>query len=487
MEVKAVNKQRILVVDDSEATRFYLTHFLSARGYEVECLDAGERVIPRLASAGRPALVLLDLLMPSTDGLAVLAQMTRLPEPVPTIVLSAVGQVSTIVKAMRLGAVDYLNKPFDDEDLELAIRNVLQNLEPRSTGNQKAISQSQSAREFEIISANPRMQRIREIASLVAEADVPILISGESGVGKEVVARFIHSRSTRRNQPFVKVNCAALPDDLLESELFGYERGAFTGAVHNKPGKFELANKGTLLLDEIGEMSFRLQAKLLHVLQDGEFTRLGATSPMRVEVRVLAATNKHLETAVTEGEFREDLFFRLNVVRIEVPPLRERREDLPLLCRFFLEKYRAKYNPGLVQLPRDLVQAFDRYNWPGNVRQLENLIRRFLVLRDSEPVLADLRQQVSSAENGSGKKLSLRELSAIAAEQTERDVILRALEETNWNRKLAARKLNICYKSLLNKLHKWGIPGRASRSANAAEAAPAADTRMNVPFRYLTQ
>jgi len=302
------------------------------------------------------------------------------------------------------------------------------------------------------------MQRIREIASLVTDTDVPVLISGESGVGKEVVARFIHTRSTRRNQPFVKVNCAALPDDLLESELFGYERGAFTGAVHNKPGKFELANKGTLLLDEIGEMSSRLQAKLLHLLQDGEFTRLGGTSPMRVEVRVLAATNKNLETAVSEGDFREDLFFRLNVVRIEVPPLRERREDLPMLCRFFLEKYRAKYSPDPIQLPHELTEAFDRYDWPGNVRQLENLIRRFLVLRDPELVLADLRQPATSAEADGGKKLSLRELSAVAAEKTERDVILRALEETNWNRKLAARKLNICYKSLLNKLHRWGDP-----------------------------
>ena len=481
-----MNKQRVLVVDDSEDTRTYLTHFLFARGYEVECLDAGERVIPRLAFPGRPALVLLDLLMPSTDGLDVLAQMARFPEPVPTIVLSAVGQVTTIVKAMRLGAVDYLMKPFDDEDLELAIRNVLQHQEPRNTGNQKAISQSQSTCEFEIISANPRMQRIREIASLVTDTDVPVLISGESGVGKEVVARFIHTRSTRRNQPFVKVNCAALPDDLLESELFGYERGAFTGAVHNKPGKFELANKGTLLLDEIGEMSSRLQAKLLHVLQDGEFTRLGGTSPMRVEVRVLAATNKNLETAVSEGNFREDLFFRLNVVRIEVPPLRERREDLPMLCRFFLEKYRAKYSPDPIQLPHELTEAFDRYNWPGNVRQLENLIRRFLVLRDPELVLADLRQPATSAEADGGKKLSLRELSAVAAEKTERDVILRALEETNWNRKLAARKLNICYKSLLNKLHRWGIPGRSSRSTSPSEAAPAGD-RMNAPFRYLRQ
>jgi two-component system response regulator AtoC len=464
-----VNKHTILVVDDSEATRTYLARFLSSRGYAVECLDSGEHVIARISAGSSPSLVLLDLLMPATSGLDVLAQMRRLASAAPTIVLSGVGQISTVVKAMRLGAVDYLMKPFEDEELELAIQNVLPKQELEGTENRKANSRVQLPRESDIISANPRMQRIREIGLLVAETDVPILISGESGVGKEVVARFIHAHSTRRHQPFVKINCAALPDDLLESELFGHERGAFTGAVQSKPGKFEVAHTGSILLDEIGEMSPRLQAKLLHVLQDSEFTRLGGNAVMHVEVRVMAATNRHLETAVSKGEFREDLFFRLNVVRLEVPPLRQRREDIPLLCHHFLEKYRTKYSHETAQLPREIMEGFHGYSWPGNVRQLENLIRRFLVLRDPELVLLDLREPDAPADATSGRNLTMRELSTMAAEQTEKEMILRALEETQWNRKLAARKLNICYKSLLNKLHKWGIPGR-SRSMAAANS-----------------
>jgi len=464
-----VNKQTILVVDDSEATRTYLARFLSSRGYAVDCLESGEHVIARLSAGTSPSLVLLDLLMPATSGLDVLSQMRRLPSAAPTIVLSGLGQISTVVKAIRLGAADYLMKPFEDEELELAIQNLLQNQEVDGSENRRAAARSQLPRESDMISANPSMQRIRDIASLVADTDVPILISGESGVGKEVVARFIHAQSTRRHQPFVKINCAALPDDLLESELFGHERGAFTGAVQSKPGKFEVAHTGSLLLDEIGEMSPRLQAKLLHVLQDGEFTRLGGNTVMRVEVRVLAATNRHLETAVSKSEFREDLFFRLNVVRLEVPPLRQRREDVPLLCHHFMEKYRAKYSRDIVQLPREMMDAFHRYSWPGNVRQLENLIRRFLVLRDPELVLRDLREPDAPVDAPSGRTLTMKELSTMAAEQTEKEMILSALEETQWNRKLAARKLNICYKSLLNKLHKWGIPGR-SRSLAAANS-----------------
>jgi two-component system response regulator AtoC len=454
-----MRKHKILVVDDEQSTRTYLSDFLSSRGYEVDCLDSGEHVTARLAGANRPSLVLLDILMPAASGLEVLAQMEKLRDPPPAIVLSGVGHVSTIVKAMRLGAADYVLKPFKDHELELAIQNVLRSYGSKDAGNHHL---SGAVQEFDILSANPRLLQIKEIASLVADADVPVLISGESGVGKEVVARFIHSRSKRCHEQLLKINCAALPADLLESELFGHERGAFTGALREKPGKFELAEKGTILLDEIAEMSPQLQAKLLQVLQDGEFTRLGGTSSKRADVRILAATNKALETAVANGEFREDLFFRLNVIHIKVPPLRERPEDLPLLSRHFLQKYGAKYNHDVHELPRDMMEAFYNFSWPGNVRQLENIIRRFLILRDPALVLADLKLQEPPRAAPASENFSLKELSTRAADHTEKEVILQMLQETNWNRKEAARRLNICYKSLLKKLRKWGIPGRSS-------------------------
>jgi len=255
----------------------------------------------------------------------------------------------------------------------------------------------------------------------------------------------------------VKVNCAALPHELLESELFGYERGAFTGAVRDKSGKFGQADKGTLLLDEIGEMSPHLQAKLLHVLQDAEFSRLGGKKPVKVNVRVLAATNKKLKEAVLKGEFRNDLYFRLNVIKLEVPPLRERREDIPLLCNHFLEKYRERYQSPVQQFPKDLMETFLRYDWPGNVRQLENIVKRYLILPDAD-VATELKAATpdNAAPVPSGN-VSLKEVAGHAAEMAEKEVVLRVLEETNWNRNESARRLRISYKALRNKLKKWQL------------------------------
>jgi transcriptional regulator with PAS, ATPase and Fis domain len=256
----------------------------------------------------------------------------------------------------------------------------------------------------------------------------------------------------------VKVNCAALPHELLESELFGYERGAFTGAIRDKIGKFEQADKGTLLLDEIGEMSPHLQAKLLHVLQDAEFSRLGGKKPVKVNVRVLAATNKKLKEAVLKGEFRNDLYFRLNVIKLEVPPLRERREDIPLLCTHFLDKYRERYQSPVQQFPKDLMETFLRYDWPGNVRQLENIVKRYLILPDAD-ISSELRNASpeATAQPIQPVNVSLKEVAGHAAEMAEKEVVLRMLEETGWNRKESARRLKISYKALRNKLKKWQL------------------------------
>ena len=309
-------------------------------------------------------------------------------------------------------------------------------------------------------SSSPRMLRIKAVCDQVARTDVPIVILGESGVGKEVTARYIHAQCGRAG-PFLKVNCAALPAELIESELYGHMRGAFTGAHGDKPGKFELASQGTLMLDEIAEMSPLLQAKLLHVLQDGEYARLGGTRTLRSEARIIAATNKSLHRAVAENAFREDLYFRLSVITIEVPPLRDRIEDILPLSGFFLEIYAKRYKSSVRQLPAELQRAFLQYRWPGNVRELENAVKRFLILSDLEQALSELREQEPPRKPAARSTMSLKELSSMAAEKTEKELILRTLGEVNWNRKLAARRLNICYKSLLNKLRRWQVQSGA--------------------------
>jgi two-component system response regulator AtoC len=391
----------------------------------------------------------------------VLGRIRNSGHDVPVIVMSGVAQTRSVVKAMRMGANDYLVKPVEEDELAESIRSAISSPQTARPPVEKHAAKGDWAG-FGVDSGDQRMARVRDLAVRVSDTDVPILILGETGVGKEVLAQFIHSASNRSAAPFVKVNCAALPAELLESELFGHERGAFTGAVREKPGKFEMAGKGTLLLDEIGEMSPLLQAKLLHVLQDGECYRLGGTRPVRTEARILASTNRCLEEAVEKGDFRQDLFFRLNVVRLEIPPLRARVGDIPRLVDHFIAKYSARYDRPAGPVPAKLMNAFYRYSWPGNVRQLENAIRRFVILPEVELALGELARTGSSlAEHGDPATISLREKSALAAEQAERRLILRTLEEVNWNRKAAAKRLDICYKSLLNKLRRWQISSRS--------------------------
>lgn len=444
-------KQTVWVADDEAATRSFLADFLSARGYGVLCLDSGEHVVSRLQPSNVPSLLMLDIRMPRLGGLEVMAELGTRGLRVPTIVLSGLDQASTVVKAMRLGALDYLVKPLDESDLEIAIEKALE--EP-----DEAAADSIDP-EANFSTSNKRMAQLRAISDQVAHADVPILILGESGVGKDVLARYIHQKSERTG-PFIRVNCAALPADLLESELFGHERGSFTGAQRDKAGKFELAGSGTILLDEIGEMSPALQAKLLHVLQDGEYCRVGGTRTLTSEARVIAATNKQLEKLVSTGGFREDLLFRLNVITVEVPPLRERPEDIVPLCNTFLEKYRAKYQSTVQQLPPELLSAFAAHPWPGNIRQLENNVKRFLILPDVRMALLELQRGKLSPEAAQRSSGSLKEQSANAAESAEKELILRTLNDVNWNRKQAAKRLDICYKSLLNKLHRWEVRGQ---------------------------
>ncbi len=312
---------------------------------------------------------------------------------------------------------------------------------------------------------SPKMIKIVETIAQVADTDVTVLIQGESGVGKELIARALHYQSGRKNKPFIKVNCAALPEELLESELFGYEKGAFTGAYNRKPGKFELAHGGTILLDEIAEISPSLQAKLLQVLQDGEFARLGGKSDIQVDVRVLVATNKNLGEYVKDGRFREDLYYRLNVLNIYVPPLRERREEIPLLIEYLLEKNGQKYGESVPGLSQETTDLLINYPWPGNVRELENMIKRFVVLGTEEVIERELSSSFSvvsplevKSEKAEGPKpVSLKEISRKAALEAEAEVILKTLEQTRWNRKKAAKLLGISYKALLYKIKESGL------------------------------
>jgi DNA-binding NtrC family response regulator len=456
-----VNQGRILIVDDDESTRRLLAALLKSLGHEVACAESGEVALRRLEEPPRPELVLLDLILPGIGGLEVLDRVRQSHPSLPVIVLSTEGRLKTVVNAVKRGASDYLTKPFGEQELELAIRNAFEKqlLQDEVRTLRKRLA---TAGAEEPISGSASMLGIRDVARQVADTDAPVLITGESGVGKEVLARFIHAQSGRQDGPFVKVNCAALPQELLESELFGYERGAFSGALRDKPGKFELAHRGSILLDEISEMSPHLQAKLLHVLQDGEYSRLGAQRPLRVDARVLATTNARLAEAVAAGRFREDLYFRLDVIRIEIPPLRERREDIPLLCEHFLRLYADRYKSAVRELPPDVLEAFLTHDWPGNVRELENAVRRYLILPSVAGSLS--RRTDPPREAGpagpaaaAAPSPSLRAVAARAAELAERELVERVLEETHWNRREASRRLKISYKGLLNKLKKWRV------------------------------
>ncbi|PYS28351.1 MAG: sigma-54-dependent Fis family transcriptional regulator [Acidobacteria bacterium] len=463
-------KPSVLIVDDDQSFRTYVTLLLRGREYPVEALENGDQLIARLKSAEIPSVILLDVLLPDSDGIEVIGKIKAMGVSVPVIMLSGVGHVRTVVEAMKLGASDFLMKPFDDSTLERAINNAV---ELSQTPERVAATPIVAEEPDGFVTRNPKMRRLADIVKRVAGTDVPILIAGESGVGKEVMARFAHHHSERRDRPFLKVNCAALPQDLLESELFGYERGAFTGAVTDKPGKFELAHTGTLLLDEIGEMSPLLQAKLLHVLQDGTFSRLGGRKTTRVDARVIAATNINIEEAVAKGKFREDLYFRLNVIRVDLPPLRERREDIPELCNHFIEKYREQYKSQSRELPAELMSRFVQYQWPGNIRELENFIKRFLVLPNHESFLTDFNVSgIAAVEEkvvvATPPGASLLAVSAAAADRAERELVRRVLGETRGNRKQAALKMNICYKALLNKLKRWGGTEETAFKSEAA-------------------
>ncbi|HTR48552.1 MAG TPA: sigma-54 dependent transcriptional regulator [Verrucomicrobiae bacterium] len=475
------NKEKIMVVDDEPSIRKYLRTLLEVDGFEVETLANGKEALKRIGEGERPDFIILDVLMPEIDGLETLRQLMQIDRSLNIIMLSCANEVNTVVEAIRLGALDYLTKPFEKAELDAAFLKVKQKQELRSENQALREYCEALTEDISFLAASPQMLKIRQQILQIAPVDVPIFISGESGVGKEVVARMIHLRSKRQQQAFIKVNCAALPGELLESELFGFEQGAFTGAVRAKPGKFELANKGTIFLDEIAEMSPHLQAKLLHVLQDGQYSRLGARAVVNVDVRVLAATNVDVKEAMRSGRFREDLYYRLNVLSLHIPPLRERTAEIPLLFRHFLVKYSEKYQKTPPEPSKNLIEAATRYPWPGNLRELENFVKRYVILEDDAGSFRELlemtgqQQRIAPREETPvPKEQGLKALVRGLKDEAEMEAIADALNKTNWCRKDAARMLGISYKALLYKMRQFNLDsGRGSRSSAAKAAAPA--------------
>jgi DNA-binding NtrC family response regulator len=433
-------RSRVLVVDDAEGIRTYLANLLELKGYDVDTAEDGRRALALMEGGAAPDVIILDVMMPGIDGVETLRRIRELDPEVPVVMLSVVGKASTIVEAMRIGAADYLNKPFEEAELEATLQKVLEKRELREERDRLAAELISSGES--IVWGSDAMRAVKSLLEQVGDTDVTVLIQGESGVGKEIVARTAHELSPRKNEPFVKVNCAALPEDLLESELFGYEKGAFTGAVGRKYGKFELANRGTIFLDEIGEMSPHLQAKLLQVLQDGEFTRLGGNRDIRVDVRVICATNRRLVEMVQAGGFREDLYFRLNVVSVQIPPLRERREETPLLVDSFLRRFAARYDKPMRSLSPRLLDAMERYSFPGNVRELENMMKRVVVLESEDAILSEiLGADRAERRSGDAMRALLEEVEQTAGDVPLREVGRRAALEPQAGRAPAGRQL----------------------------------------------
>ena len=468
-------KEKILVVDDEPSIRKYLQTLLEVDGFDVETVSSGREAIGKINAGERPDFIILDVLMPEMNGLDTLKELMQLDRTLNVIMLSCSNEVGTVVEAIRIGAHDYLTKPFEKTDLDAAMLKSRQ--KNQLTQENQALRDycDQVTEDLSFLAASPQMVRIRQQILQIAPVDVPVFICGESGVGKEVVSRMIHLRSKRRNQPFIKVNCAALPGELLESELFGFEQGAFTGAVRAKPGKFELANKGTIFLDEIAEMSTHLQAKLLHVLQDHQYSRLGGRHMIETDVRVLAATNVDVQEAMKTGRFREDLYYRLNVLSILVPPLRERTAEIPLLFRHFLEKYAEKFGKPLHGPSKHLLDAALNYPWPGNLRELENFVKRYVILEDDEGSLRELvemssaRQRTSPRQEASPpREQGLKALVRGLKDEAEMEAIADALEKTRWCRKDAAKMLGISYKALLYKMRQFNLDTPRARRAPAA-------------------
>lgn len=458
METHLEPSPKILIVDDEEGMRFFLSEALKKEGYPFETASDGREALEKLRS-GAFKIVLMDIKMPRLNGLMAMEKMRELNPDLLVILMTAFGTKKVALETLQKGAYDYFTKPFDLDEMRIVIKRAVERcrLQEEVQSLHRRLGEDPPA----ILGESPAMRKVFDLVRKVADSDVTVLITGESGTGKELVARAVHRQSPRRDRPFLIVNCASIPENLLEAELFGHEKGAFTGAHQQKLGKFELAHEGTLFLDEIGEMPMGMQVKILRVLQEREIERVGGVKPVAVDIRIIAATNKDLTEAVAAGRFREDLFFRLNVVNIHLPPLRERLEDIPMLAQSFLKLYAEKFNRRVTRLG-DRAQAWlVRQPWPGNVRELENVVQRAVVLADAEVLdlddLQDAAQLPKDAVPQSVESGGLRGQLERVSSDIEKKLIEQALVDEKDHRGAAAKRLGISRKHLYNKMKKYGI------------------------------
>jgi DNA-binding NtrC family response regulator len=456
-------RTRLLLVDDEPEIGWILSRALGEAGYEVATAENAQGALVAFDEKA-PEVVLLDLRLPDGDGLDVLRRLRELDEHIPVIMLTGHGTIESAVRAMKLGALDYLIKPVHLEEVRVVIEKALEARRLVAEVQTLRAAMRDRASPDDLVGGSPAMEELRQFIARVAPYDVSILVRGESGTGKELVAHAIHGQSKRRRGPFIPLDCAALPETLVESELFGHERGAFTGATQRRLGRFELAHGGTLFLDEIGNLPQSTQMKLLRVLEDRAITRLGGRGQIPIDVRIIAATHVSFEDAIREGRFREDLYHRLNEFTINVPPLRERPGDIPALVEHFAHRVGDDLGKPVSGVSADAVAALKAYPWPGNVRELRNALKRAAVLAEGPITLADLPADLRGRGPGSTGSATpaavgstLKDVVRQAVESTERDLILRTLERTRWNRAQAARTLGINYKTLYNKLREYGL------------------------------
>ncbi len=464
------DRKTILVADDEPNMRRVLGGILKRRGHQVVAAGDGQEAL-ELLTQHQVATVLTDLRMPRLDGMQLLERVAADYPDIPVILLTAHGSVDNAVAAVKLGAFDYLEKPFEQQQIQQVVQKALRTHELRRS-EQRVAGEAAGKGRYGLIGMSAPMSAVYNVIEKVADTPSTVLITGESGTGKELIAKALHEQSPRADKPLIKVNCAAIPDTLIESELFGYEKGAFTGAVSSKPGRFELADEGTLFLDEIGEIPLEMQVKLLRALQENEFERVGGIRTLKVDVRVVAATNRDLAADIEAGRFREDLFYRLNVVPIHVPPLRDRKDDIPALVEHILGKFRERLGKQAQRLAPEAIEALTTYHWPGNIRELENMIERMLLFCEGDTIHRDDLPDGLREASGSPRSIpavvvnaplsppadaSLKEVVRAETERVERQMIISALEETGGNVTHAAKRLQISRKSLQNKMKELGL------------------------------
>jgi two-component system response regulator AtoC len=476
-ETTPASAHTILVVDDEANIRKVLAATLRRQGWQVlQARDGAEAIMTLKRNA--ISTVISDMRMPDVDGMTLLRHVTQHYPDIPVIMLTAFATVDTAVEALKLGAFDYTTKPFETEAIQNTVQKAIKQYEANreEVASEHATTSAEVTRQFGIIGASQTMQQVFRIIERVANTPSTVLISGESGTGKELIAKAMHHNSSRRNQPFIKINCAAIPEHLVESELFGHERGAFTGAVSAKPGRFELANGGTLFLDEIGEVPLEMQVKLLRVLQESEFERVGGVETLRVDVRLVAATNRDLPKEIEKGTFREDFYYRLNVVPIMLPPLRDRPSDIPALAKHFIARNNNRLQKSVGDITERALVALQGYPWPGNIRELENLIERTMLFLDGDLIDEEdlpheiLQSRQASAAHAAPAPISpihlpapdsatggLKEVLRETTHMLEKQYIMKALDDTGGNVTQAAKRLQISRKSLQNKMKEFGL------------------------------